>query len=194
MSLRLDKSRPYGEVSPPYLGAHYEQGGIYFRANGQPVDGDEGDELHGKDAKKKIAAATKISRANEAARKAYAKEMADQTETEGQQMAREQVEAAEAAMASGNYDPSQIAGGDGTRPGGPDMQTYNQGVDDTMSDAEKKDEAKRSIIAWAAGTAPVPFYALRKFFETLGVKVTSMDQARTQAVQQGYVAADNIKV
>lgn len=34
----LDKKRPYGIITPPHNGAHYEQDGKLFNARGEPIE------------------------------------------------------------------------------------------------------------------------------------------------------------
>lgn len=38
MTKTLDRSRPHGTIHPPYEGAHYEQGGFHFDAQGKLVE------------------------------------------------------------------------------------------------------------------------------------------------------------
>lgn len=36
-ALKLDKTRPYGTIHPPHNGAHFDQDGILFDAQGHPL-------------------------------------------------------------------------------------------------------------------------------------------------------------
>ena len=196
--LKLDKSIAYGEVHGQFgtaeNQARFSQGGLYFDNDGN-VLGEDHPFHAGTDAHKLITEAKKTAKARQAAKDAYAKEMADGNAAAADEMAElKGMERPDANKATDTTLQERMSSSQLIGTMSADDDDLAVGAGENMNASEKKAAATKAIIADLRGEKPLPFFQLKKVFEDgLGVKIMTRANAIEQAVEKGLLHADEVK-